>query len=88
MGTDLSITAALQKSLSTAHGRVDTTEPISHTIIPSIPDMAFLVHVEAVFLEQYSRIILQTTPRATHMKCGSLSVQAVSSKVKQRPHQG
>lgn len=82
MGTDLSITAALQKSLSTVHGEVDRTELISHTIIPSIPDMSFLVHVEAVFLEQYSRVILQIIPRATHMKCWSLSVQAVSSKAK------
>lgn len=48
MGTDLSITAALQKSLSTAHGRVDRTEAISHTIIPSIPNMAFLVHIGGV----------------------------------------
>lgn len=48
MGTDLSITAALQKSLSSAHGRVDRTEPISCTIIPSIPNMAFLVLIGAV----------------------------------------
>lgn len=33
MGTDLSITAALQKSHSTAHARVDRTEPISHTAL-------------------------------------------------------
>lgn len=40
MGTDLSITAALHKSLSTAHARVDRTEPISHT--------AFFTHIGAL----------------------------------------
>lgn len=40
MGTDLSITAGLQKSLSTAHARVDRTEPISHT--------AFSIHIEVL----------------------------------------
>lgn len=49
MGTDLSITAALQKSLSTARAGVHRTECISHTIIPSIPNSAFVVHVGGLF---------------------------------------
>lgn len=48
VGTDLSITAALQKSLSTAHAGVHRTEPISDAIIQSIPKTAFLVHIGAL----------------------------------------
>lgn len=48
MGTDLSITAALQKSLSTAHAGVRRIEPITHAIIPSVPNTAFLVRIGAL----------------------------------------
>lgn len=45
MGTELSITAALTKSLSAAHAGVDRTEPISHAIIPSVPNTVVFVHI-------------------------------------------
>lgn len=81
MGTELSITAALQKSLSTTHAGVDRMEPISHAIIPSVLKHSISCSYRgALSLSNTVGLHCMLHPGLHTCSVASLSVQAVSSK--------